>query len=179
MLRRLRLGLSDRRLRAALRVIRDCRLGIGDLAASPGGAAAFFKPLRERLSGALAAPPASAAGSAAAAAAEDVAGRLEKFFTDLALHGIKPDRPIKNALFCLQRACAEAPSLLSTGRRAKSLAGIRSLSAAAQRELRLAREAARAAGSDFPAKLKFDSMYSGLDAVLDAFLRCAVALHGI
>jgi len=177
MLRRFRLQLSDRRLRAALRIIGDCRLGIGDLAASPGVAAAFFKPLRKRLAGALAAPPASAAGSAAAAAAEDLAGRLEKFFTDLALHGMVPDQPIKNALLCLQKACGEAPSLLSLRRRTKTLAGIHALSAAAQKELRLARRAARSAGSDFPANLKFDTMYSGLDAVLNAFMRCAAALY--
>ncbi|HBA61615.1 MAG TPA: hypothetical protein DCZ92_12530 [Elusimicrobia bacterium] len=177
MLRRFILKLSDRRLREALAAVEDCGLGLGDLALAPGGSAAFFKPVRQRLLRALAKPPGSPAGSRAAAAAEDFTGRLEKFFSDLALHGTLPDDALRQALLCLQRACEETPALLSLKTRARALARISALSAAAAAALSLARGAADARRSDFPANLKFSSMYSGLDAVFGAFGRCAQALY--
>jgi len=177
MLRRFLLKLSDTRLRAALETIEECGDELGDLAAAPANAAAVFGPLRERLARAAAEPPASAAGTKAAGAAEDLLVRLEKFFADLALHKTVPDAPMKEAMLRLQKACAAAPALLSGNRRDEALARTRALCASAARTLSLAMTASSAARGDFPANLKFSSMYSGLDAVFSAFARCADALH--
>jgi hypothetical protein len=111
------------------------------------------------------------------AAADDFAARLEKFFTDLALHKTAPDRALEQALLYLQAACAAVPGLLSPGRRAGALEKIHGLSGAGASTLRLAKTAAEAQHANFPQNLKFSSMYSGLDAVFDAFERCAVALY--
>ena len=111
------------------------------------------------------------------AAADDFTARLEKFFADLALHRTAPDTEMVQALACLQAACLRAPGLLSPRRRAAALAGIRALAASGSRVLRGARTAAEARPGNFPQNLKFSSIYSGLDAVFDAFERCASALY--
>jgi len=178
MFRRIFLYLTDSRLRTALRTIAACGPALGDLAASPESAPRFFRPLHLRLARASAGGSGSRAGGAAAAAAENLAARLEKFFDDLALHKTAADLPLEQALACLQAACAEAPELLSPRGRAPALEKIRGLSAAGTKTLRLAKDAAEGQRVNFPQNLKFSSMYSGLEAVFDAFERCANALYG-
>ena len=179
-MRKLWLKLTDARLKPALRALRDSGPGLGDLFESPAAASGFFRPLRAGLRRAAAAatgtPPAS---SQALAAAEDFVERLERVFSDMALHGTLPDAPVKEALLYLQRACAEAPALLSAGDRAGAFARIRGFSAGARKVLALARAAAEASPSGFPQNLKFSSIYSGLDAVFDAYERCAEVLFRI
>ena len=179
-MRKIWLRLTDARLKAVLRALRDSGPGLGDLCGKPGAAPAFFKPLRAGLRRAAAAAPGAApSASQALAAAEDFIERLERVFSDMALHGTLPDAPVKEALLYLQRACGEAPALLSPGDRAGAFARGRAFSAGARKVLALARAAAEAAPSGFPQNLKFSSIYSGLDAVLDAYERCAEALFRI
>ena len=179
-MRKFWLRLTDARLRAVLRALRDSGPCLGNLFQSPSSAPGFFRPLRAGLRRATAAAPGAApAASQALAAAEDFIERLERVFSDLALHGTLPDAPVKEALLYLQRACAEAPALLSPGDRAGAFARSRGFSAGARKVLDLARTAAEASPSGFPQNLKFSSIYSGLDAVLDAYERCAEALFRI
>jgi hypothetical protein len=173
MVRELWLKLTDARVNAALKTLRVAGPALGDLAARPADAAAVFRPVKADLAAALAAGrPASLA---AASAAEDFAGRLEKFFSDLALLQLAPDPPVLEALLALQRACGAAGRLLSPGA-AETSEQVRRLCAAGRRPLSLARAAAASAPSDFPLNLKFSSIYSGLDAVFDSLERCAEAL---
>lgn len=176
-MKKLWLALTDRRLKAALNALRASGTGLGDLVKDPAGAAGFFRPLRSELEKAAKAPPSLPACAQALAAAEDFTARLEKLFSDLALHGTPPDSAAMQALDCLQKACAEARGLLSPGSRAGALAVIRGLSAGARKTLALAAGAAAASPGDFPRNLKFSSIYSGLDAVFDAYERCAEALY--
>lgn len=179
-MRKFWLRLTDARLRAVLGALRDSGRGLGDLFESPAAAPAFFRPLRAGLRRAAAAAPGTRPASPQAlAAAEEFVERLERVFSDLALHGTPPDAPVKEALLCLQRACGEAPALLSPGDRAGAFARIRGFSAGARKGLALARAAAEASPSGFPQNLKFSSIYTGLDAVLDAYERCAEALFRI
>lgn len=174
MVRELWLKLTDARVGAALKTLRVAGPALGDLAARPADAPAVFRPVKADLAAALAAGrPASLA---AAAAAEDFAGRLEKFFSDLALLQLAPDPAVLEALLALQRACAAAGRLPSTSARAKAAGEVSQLCAAGRRSLSLARAAAASAPSDFPLNLKFSSIYSGLDAVFDSLERCAEAL---
>lgn len=179
-MRKIWLRLTDARLKAALRTLRDSGPGLGDLFERPGDATAFFRPLRAGLRQAAgAASGAAPAASQALAAAEDFIERLERVFSDMALHGTRPDAPVKEALLYLQRACGEAPALLSPGDRAGAFARGRAFSAGGRKGLALARAAAEASPSGFPQNLKFSSIYSGLDAVFDAYERCAEALFRI
>lgn len=179
-MRKIWLRLTDARLKAALGALRASGPALGDLFEKPGDAPGFFKPLRAGLRrAALAAHGAPPAASQALAAAEDFIERLERVFSDMALHGTQPDAPVKEALVYLQRACAEAPGLLSPGNRAGAFARGRAFSAGARKGLALARSAAEASPSGFPQNLKFSSIYSGLDAVFDAYERCAEALFRI
>ncbi len=177
MIRRLFLYLTDARLRAVLKTLDDCAEALDGLAKAPASAPGFFGPRLRGLALARAAGPAAPARSAALAAADDFTARLEKFFADLALHRTAPDTEMVQALACLQAACLRAPGLLSPRRRAAALAGIRALAASGSRVLRGARTAAEARPGNFPQNLKFSSIYSGLDAVFDAFERCASALY--
>ena len=175
-MRKFWLMLTDARIRAVLGTLRTAGPGLGELAERPGAAPAFFKPLRSALTAAAAAPPSSAAASRALAAARDFTARLEKVFSDLALHETLPDAAAMEALLCLQRACYEADGLLSAGGRAGAAAAIRGLAAGARKSLALARSAAASSPADFPQNLKFSSIYSALEAVFDAYERCAEAL---
>jgi len=183
MIRYLCLYLTDGRLRAALKAIGAAGPALGDLAKNPGDAPRFFRPHLLRFSAVRREPARASAGEvspargALPAAAADFTARLEKFFNDLALQKTAIDPALEQALLYLQAACAEAPRLLSTGSRAGALEKIRGLSAVGARTLRIARDAALARATDFPQNLKFCSIYSGLDAVFEAFERCAVALH--
>ncbi len=176
-MRKLWLALTDPPLKAALNAIESSGPGLGDLAKEPAGAAAFFKPLRSSLTKASKARSSSPASSKVLAAAEDFTARLEKLFSDLALHGMHPDAAALQALLYLQQACGEAQGLLSSGSRAAALARIRGLSAGARKALSQAAGAAAAPAGDFPQNLKFSSIYSGLDAIFDAYERCAEALY--
>jgi hypothetical protein len=176
-MKKLWLALSDPRLKAALNAVESSGPGLGDLIKEPAGAAGFFRPLRSSLAKASKARPASPASAQALAAAEDFTARLEKLFSDLSLHGTAPDAAALEALLYLQTACAETAGLLSRGGRAGALARVRGLSAGARKTLALAGAAAAASPADFPLNLKFSSIYSGLDAVFDAYERCAEALY--
>ncbi|MDP2865660.1 MAG: hypothetical protein Q8O90_05410 [Elusimicrobiota bacterium] len=179
-MRKFWLRLTDARLKAVLRALRDSGPCLGDLFENPASAPGFFRPLRAGLrraaSAASGSPPPL---SQALAAAEDFIERLERVFSDLALHGTLPDAPVKEALLYLQRACGETPALLSPGDRAGAFARLRGFSAGARKVLALARAAAEASPSDFSRNLKFSSIYSGLDAAFDAYERCAEALFKI
>jgi len=175
------LKLTDMRLRAVMKTVGRSGAALGDLTAAPAGAAAFFKPLLTELSRAAASGNPGPAGSAALAAAEDFARRLEKTFSDMALLGAAPDAPVKEALRYLEKACELAPDLLSRFRRERALKAALGLSAGGRKALSLAREAASRPASGpqpggFAQNLKFSSIYSGLDAVFDAFERLAEAL---
>lgn len=179
-MRKFWLRLTDARLKAVLRVLRDSGPGLGDLFENPSSAPDFFRPLRAGLRRAAAAGPGTPpASSQALASAEDFMERLERVFSDMALHGTPPDAPVKEALLYLQRACGETAALLSPADRAGTFARSRAFSAGARKVLALARTAAEASPSDFPQNLKFSSIYSGLDAVFDAYERCAEALFRI
>jgi len=80
------------------------------------------------------------------------------------------------ALLALQRACDEAPGLLSPGGREAAASVIRGLSARAHKTLTQAGAAAGSSPDGFPEKLKFSSIYSGLDAIFNAYEGCAEAL---
>lgn len=183
MIRYFFLYFTDGRLRAALKTIGGAAAALGDLAINPGDAPRFFRPHLHRFSAARQGPAragageASPAGGAVLAAAEDFTARLEKFFKDLALHKTAVDPAMEQALLYLQAACAEAPRLLSLRARAGALEKIRGLTASGALTLRLAKDAAQDRRANFPQNLKFCSMYSGLDAVFDAFERCAAALY--
>jgi len=113
MLRRFYLLLTDRRLRAALAALRVSGRGLGDLAAAPGQAAVFFRPIKARLDrAAQAGPPRSLPALGAAA---DFAARLEKTFSDMALLQAPPDRAALEALACLQRACGASGPQIGVG----------------------------------------------------------------
>jgi|GEM_PF-1632470 len=178
-MRKFWLTLTDARLKAVLKALEASGPGLGELAAEPSSAPAFFRPLRAALRAAAALPPSSPGASRALAEAEDFTARLEKFFSDLALHGTAPDAAAKEALLYLQRACCEAPGLLSLSGRAGAASGISGLAAGAHKSLALAGAAANAATADFPRNLKFSSIYSGLDAVISSYERCAEALFSV
>ena len=176
-MRKFLLALTDARIKAVLAVLQASGSCLGDLAGKPGTAPVFFRPLRAGLRrAASASPPSSPAAAQALAAAEEFAARLEKFFSELALHRTPPDTAAMETLLRLQHACARAPELLSPGGRARAASEIRGLAAGAHKSLALARAAACASTSDFPLNLKFSSIYSGLDAIFDAYERCAEAL---
>jgi len=164
--------LTDGRLRAAARTLELAGVGAGDLAAKPGDAPTFFRPLKLELQAAL--KEGRHGSLAAASAAEDFAARLEKVFSDMALLQAPPDRAALEALRLLQRACAAAPDLLSTSGRKRASLEVRACCAEGRKTLALAKAAAEGAG--FPQNLKFCSIYSGLDAALDSLERCAEAL---
>ena len=178
-MRKFWLTLTDARIKAVLGALRASGPGIGELAKEPAAAPVFFRPLRAALAAAAAAPASSPAAARALAAAEDFTVRLENFFSYLALHRTAPDAPAREALLYLQRACGEAPGLLSLNDRAGAAAGIRSLCAGAHKSLALARAAAGSSPDGFPQNLKFSSIYSGLDAVFNAYESCAEALFKI
>jgi len=174
MLRRFYLLLTDRRLRAALAALRAAGRSLGDLAAAPGQAAAFFRPLKAELDRAAQdGPPGSLPALGAAA---DFAARLEKTFSDMALLQAPPDRAALEALACLQRACGAADGLLSPSRRARADASLRAACAAGRRLLSSAKAAADRSPEGFTQNLKFSTIYSGLDGAFDSLERCAEAL---
>lgn len=173
------LSLRDPGIKAVLGALKAAGPGLGDLAENPSAAPAFFRPLRAALSAAAKIPPSSPAAAAALAAAEDLTGRLEKLFSDLHLHRTAPDRAVLEALLYLQRACAEAPGLLSPRGRSAAAAGIGALAAGARKSLALAGAAAAGPAGNFPENLKFSSIYTGLEAVLDAYERCAESLFKV
>jgi hypothetical protein len=175
MLREFWLKLTDARVGAVLYALHAPGRAMGDLAASPSSAPAFFRPLRRELDKARSAPSSPAAAEALAAA-EDFAGRLEKVFADMALHGVEPDAAVSDALLRLQASCSGAGALLSAGKRAKALERVRGLCAGAAQALDRSRRAAEADPAGFPQNLKFSSIYSGLAAATDALERCAEAL---
>lgn len=169
------LTLTDRRLRAAMKAVTLSGEALGDLAAAPGEAAAFFRPLR---SGLEAAAGSGKEGSLAAlSAAEDFTVRLEKAFSDMALLSAPPDDVARQALLYLQRACAIAPKLLSASGRPSAYDLLRAHCAGGRKVLRQALGASPSAG--FPENLKFSSIYTGLDGAFEAFERCADALFRI
>lgn len=175
------LKLTDMRLRAALNAVGRSGAGLGDLAAAPSGAPAFFRPLRAELDRAAASGGPNPGGSAALSAAEDFTLRLEKTFSDMALLDAPPDSPVKEALIHLAKACELAPALLSRNRRERALKETLGLSAGGRRALALARASvSRPANGPQPGgfaqNLKFSSIYSGLDSVFDALERLAEAL---
>ena len=175
------LKLTDARVKAVLNAVERSGTALGDLTASPAGAPAFFKTLLASLAPAAAGGAPGPAGSAALAAADDFARRLEKTFSDMTLLAAPPDAPVKEALIYLAKACELAPDLLSPFRRERALGETLGLSAGGRKALALAREAVSrpAAGPQpggFAQNLKFSSIYSGLDAVFDAFERLAEAL---
>lgn len=176
-MRRFWLTLTDARLRSVLRTLETAGAGLGDLAADPGGAAVFFRPLKTGLE------KAAAAGQLrsleALSAAEDLAARLEKTFLDMANLKTAPDPAALEALFCLQRACAGSGRLLSVRGRAGAAAELNALCTAGRRSLYLAKTSLNSSGQDFPQNLKFCSIYSGLDAAFDSLERCAEALFRI
>jgi hypothetical protein len=173
-MRLLRKLFGDKRLYAAADALRRSGLALGDLAAAPDTAAAFFAPLKASLAG-LRNDPGDPRGSAAIAAAEDFTRLLEKAFSEMALFNAAPDLAVKEALLCLQRACALAPALGQNGAE-KDRTRIMELSAAARKALAGARTAADRDPGELTGNLKFSSIYSGLDAVFDALERCAGAL---
>lgn len=171
-MRKFWLTLRDARLRAAVMTAELAGPALGDLAAAPAAAPSLFRSLRTELAAALKAGPAESL--AAASAAEDFAARLEKTFSDMALLGVPPDAAVMEALGLLQRACAEAPALLTPRGRKAASERLRALCASGRKTLALARASADGAG--FPQNLKFSSIYSGLDAAFDALERCGEAL---
>ncbi len=178
------LKLTDPRLKAVLNAAGRSGAALGDLTAAPAGAAAFFKPLHAALANAAASGAPAPASSAALAAAEDFTRRLEKTFSDMALLGVQPNAPVKEALIYLEKACGLAPALLSRLRRERALKEALGLSSGGRKALSLARDAASRPASGpqpggFAQNLKFSSIYSGLDSVFDAFERLAEALVGI
>lgn len=176
-LRLLLLPITAPRRHAAMDALRRSCLAAGDLAAAPAAAPAFFRPLRARFEALRAAPGLPGPGLRAFAAAEDFTLRLEQFFSGMALHGSQPDEAILEVLAILQLARPALPGLLGR-RKDKALAAISGARSRAAGVLSRAREASAAAPGDFPLNLKFSSMYSDLDAVFDAFARCAEALYG-
>jgi len=178
-MRKLWFKLLDTRFKAALDTVQRTGACLGDLAAAPAGASAFFRPLRSALKAAAADGIGRPASSAARAAAEDFAALAENFFSGLALHRTAPDAAVREALLALQRACAAAPGLVSFRGKERAFAEIHGLCAAGRKTLSLAGTAAASAPDDFPQNLKFSTIYSGLDAVFDAFERCAEALFKI
>ncbi|OGR40867.1 MAG: hypothetical protein A2X35_02735 [Elusimicrobia bacterium GWA2_61_42] len=175
-MRRYWLALTDPRLKAAMHALERAGAALGDLAAAPAGAAAFFAPLKKSLAKAAGARPGNPAGSAALAAAEDLTLRLERAFSDMARLEAPPDAAARHALLALQRACALTPRLVSRSSRAAAFAQAAALCNTGHKTLALARAAADRAPGEFPLNLKFSSIYSGLDAVFCAFERCAEAL---
>jgi hypothetical protein len=167
-------GATDKRLRAAADALERSGKVLGDLAADPAGASAFFAPVKASLAAARCAPGAER-GSAAIAAAEDLTHLLEKVFMEMLLFKTPQDAAIKEALFLLQEACALTPRLMFG--KADAAAGIRARSAAARKALAGALTAAGNAPEEFAQNLKFSSIYSGLDAVFDALERCAETLQ--
>ncbi len=179
-MRKFRLALTDARIKAVLAILRAAGPGLGDLVTNPGAAPDFLGPLRAGLRRAASASPSSSpAAPQALAAAEEFAARLEDFFSGLALHRTAPDTAAMEALLRLQQACARAPELLSLSGRTRAAAEIRGLSSGAHKSLTLAGAAAVSSPDNFPQNLKFSSIYSGLDAVFDAYERCAEALFAI
>ena len=178
-MRKLWLKMTDRRFRAALAAVEETGAALGDLESKPASAPVFFRPLKAALAASASGAPSGQASAQARAAAEEFLLRLERVFADLALHGTRPDAAVREAMLRLQRACAEAGSLASTGRRAAAAEQIRGLCAGSRRVLELARGAAAAAPGDFPQNLKFSSIYSGLGDATDAFERCAEALFKV
>jgi len=175
-MRRFWLPLTDARLKAAMTALRRAGAAVGDLAAEPHGAASFFAPIKRQLAAASGAAPKNPAGSAALAAAEDFTLRLERTFTDMARLDAPPDIAVRRALSALERACALTPRLVSRSARAAAFAEAMALCATGRKTLALAGAAADNAAGAFALNLKFSSIYSGLDAVLYAFERCAEAL---
>lgn len=163
---------TDGRVKAAVRALQLAGVGIGDLAAKPGEAATFFRPIKIQLYAAI--KEGKPASLAVVSAAEDLASRLEKTFSDMALLQAPPDRPVLEALRLMQRACAAAPDLLSTSGRKNADLEVRTCCGEGRKTLVLAKAAAEGAG--FPQNLKFSSIYSGLDAAFDSLERCAEAL---
>lgn len=147
---------------------------VGDMAAAPERAGELLRPLRAGLAAAL--RSGQRCSLEAAYAAEDFAARLEKAFTDMALLKTRPDAAALEALGHLQLACAAAGGLLSPAVRNRAAGLVRAHCASGRRVLALASASEPGAGPDFPRKLKFSSIYSGLDAALDALERCAEAL---
>ncbi|HAT71730.1 MAG TPA: hypothetical protein DCS63_02820 [Elusimicrobia bacterium] len=175
-MRRYWLALTDARLKAAMNALERCGAAVGDLASEPGNAASFFLPLKKALAGAAGAAPNNPAGSPALAAAEDFTLRLERLFSDLARFDARPDAALLQALLALQRACALTPRLVSRSARDRAFTEATALCATARKTLALAGAAANGAPGEFALNLKFSSIYSGLDAVIYAFERCAEAL---
>ena len=176
--------LTNARTRAALQASERSGEALGDLAAAPAGAPAFFKPLRAGLARAAASGGPNPQGSAALSAAEDFTLRLEKTFSDMALLQAPPDAPVKEALIYLSKACSLTPVVLSRNRREHALREILGLSAVGRKALSLARDAASRPASGphpggFAQNLKFSSIYSRLDTVFDALERLAEALGRI
>ncbi len=171
------LRLTDPRLRAALNALEAGGRAAGDLAAAPELAAEMMRPSRASLSAAIRSGP--RASLEAAYAAEDFSARLEKVFSDMALLRLRPDAAALEALGHLQRACEAAADLLSPGDRNRAAGLIRAHCASGRRALALASASEAGEGPDFPLKLKFSSIYSGLDTALDALERCAEALFRI
>jgi hypothetical protein len=170
--RKIWIRLTDGRVRAAVKALELVGLGIGDLAARPGDAATFFRPIKIQLYAAI--KEGKPASLAAVSAVENFAARLEKAFADMQLLQAPPDRAALEALKLMQRACAAAPGLLSTaGRKRADLEG-KACCAQGRKTLALAKVAVEGAG--FPQNLKFSSIYSGLDAAFDALERCGEAL---
>lgn len=173
--------LTDARVKAVLNAAERSGEGLGDLAAAPASAQAFFKPQRAELARAAASGGPNPAGSAALAAAEDFTLRLEKAFSDMTLLDAPPDAPVKEALLYLAKACGLAPALLSPTRRERALKETLGLSAGGRKALALARGAASRPASGpqpggFAQNLKFSSIYSELDSAFDALERLAEAL---
>jgi len=175
------LKLTDARIKAVLNAAGRSAAALGDLTAAPAGAPAVLGPLRAELARAAVSAPPGPAGSAAVAAAEDFTRRLEKTFSDMALLGVPPDAPVKEALIYLGKACGLVPALLSRFRRERALKETLGLSAGGRRALALARGAASRPASGpqpggFAQNLKFSSIYSGLDSAFDALERLAETL---
>ena len=177
MLRRILLTLTDRRLGAALAALRAAGPALGDLAAAPGGAAEFFRPLKAGLD--RAAQDGQPRSLPALGAAADFAARLEKTFSDMALLQAPPDRAALEALARMQLACGAADDLLCTSRRARAFASLRAAIAEGRRVLSSAKAAADRSPDGFTQNLKFSTIYSGLDGAFDSLERCAEALFRI
>jgi hypothetical protein len=170
------LAFTDVRLKAAMNALQRSGAALGDLAEAPGGAAAFFRPLKAALAAAAAGKTGNLAGSAALAAADDFTLRLERTFSDMERLDAPPDAAVRRALLALQRACALTRRLVSRSARAAAFAEAMALCGTGRKTLTQARTAADGAGAEFALNLKFSSIYSGLDAVFFAFERCAEAL---
>ncbi|MBI5743788.1 MAG: hypothetical protein HY952_04495 [Elusimicrobia bacterium] len=177
-MRRLWLALTDTRIRAALAALDRSGPALGDLTAHPEMAGEFFTPLRKALAKARASRGKRPGAGAALYAAEDFTARLEKVFTDMELHGVRPDA-MAQALAFLQRACAIAPRLLADDAGKEALREELALCASGRKVLAQAKAAADRDSGEFTQNLKFSSIYSGLDAVFDSFERCAEALSRV